>query len=233
MNVYGNTPILNVSNLEESFAWFEKLGWRKRWAYGDPPDFGAVGNTQCEIFLCLDGQGFRRGLVPEAALGDDTSGCWICWLVGSPAEVDAAYVSALQHGMTITEPPADRPWNLRECLVQHPDGHTFRIGAGIGTGQHIIVTEPKLEIKRVDVPVRLETRLAAILLDLAMHKGMTVSECLEEILLHTFERVAGGGVASPHTESTIDYIEALKTRHGVDYDSHASYRFSEKPSARS
>ena len=23
------TPILNVSNIQESFAWFEKLGWKK------------------------------------------------------------------------------------------------------------------------------------------------------------------------------------------------------------
>ena len=42
MNVQRVTPILNVSNLEESFAWFEKLGWKKHWDYGDPPDFGAV-----------------------------------------------------------------------------------------------------------------------------------------------------------------------------------------------
>jgi hypothetical protein len=34
------TPILNVSNIQESFAWFEKLGWKKAWDWGDPPDFG-------------------------------------------------------------------------------------------------------------------------------------------------------------------------------------------------
>jgi hypothetical protein len=26
------TPILNVSDIQESFAWFEKLGWKKGWA---------------------------------------------------------------------------------------------------------------------------------------------------------------------------------------------------------
>ncbi len=31
MDVKGMTPILNVSNLAESFAWFEKLGWKKLW----------------------------------------------------------------------------------------------------------------------------------------------------------------------------------------------------------
>ena len=35
MNVQHVTPILNVRDLEESFAWFEALGWSKDWDYGD------------------------------------------------------------------------------------------------------------------------------------------------------------------------------------------------------
>jgi hypothetical protein len=31
------TPILNVSDLPESFAWFEKRGWKKGWEWGSPP----------------------------------------------------------------------------------------------------------------------------------------------------------------------------------------------------
>ena len=46
------TPILNVSNIQDSFAWFEKLGWEKSWAWGDPPDFGGICAGSCEIFLC-------------------------------------------------------------------------------------------------------------------------------------------------------------------------------------
>lgn len=34
------TPILNVADMERSFAWFEKLGWKKDW--GSPPTFGGV-----------------------------------------------------------------------------------------------------------------------------------------------------------------------------------------------
>ena len=57
---------------------------------------------------------------------------------------------------------------------------------------------------------------------------MTVGETLEETLLHTFEKLPSGGVASPHTEKTLAYIQELKMRHGIDYDCHASYRFVEK-----
>ena len=53
------TPILNVSNIKESFEWFEKLGWKKAWDWGDPPDFGGVCSGECEIFLCENGQGGR------------------------------------------------------------------------------------------------------------------------------------------------------------------------------
>ncbi len=70
--------------------------------------------------------------------------------------------------------------------------------------------------------MRLEKRLAGLLVDLAAHKRMTVGSCLEEILLHTNDGVG------PHTGSTLRYIGELKKKHGIDYDSHGSYRFVEE-----
>ena len=49
MIAHGLTPILNVGDFGASIAWFEKLGWRKLWEYGDPPTFGVVGSGACEI----------------------------------------------------------------------------------------------------------------------------------------------------------------------------------------
>jgi predicted lactoylglutathione lyase len=111
------TPILNVSDLEASFAWFEKVGWRKDWDYGDPPDFGGVVSGAGEIFLCTQGQG--------------QSGTWMAWWLESPAAVDAAYQDALANGVTVIREPRDMPWNLREFHIQHPDGHVFRVGASL------------------------------------------------------------------------------------------------------
>jgi hypothetical protein len=51
---------------------------------------------------------------------------------------------------------------------------------------------------------------------------------LEETLLHTFEKVSSGGVASPHTEQTLFYIQKLRRKHRINYDTHASYRFVER-----
>jgi catechol 2,3-dioxygenase-like lactoylglutathione lyase family enzyme len=114
MQAHGVTPILNVSNLEESFAWFAKLGWRKRWDWGDPPDFGAVGNGPCEIFLSQNGQGAR--------------GFWMTVWV---ADVDAVLETCLAEGILVIRPPRDEPWGVRELHIQHPDGHVFRVSRGI------------------------------------------------------------------------------------------------------
>jgi catechol 2,3-dioxygenase-like lactoylglutathione lyase family enzyme len=131
MKVERVMPVLNVSNIKESFEWFEKLGWKKAWDWGDPPDFGAVSNGKNEIFLCLNGQGSRGGPMPRFVWDDDTGGVWMSWFLGSPAEVDAVYTRALEQGLTVTVPPMDMPWNVRECHIRHPDGHTFRVSGGL------------------------------------------------------------------------------------------------------
>ncbi len=44
----------------------------------------------------------------------------------------------------------------------------------------------------------------------------------EEMLLHTNEGV------EPHTKATLRHIKELREKHGIDYDSHGSYRFVEE-----
>jgi hypothetical protein len=60
-----------------------------------------------------------------------------------------------------------------------------------------------------------------------LHEEARLLARLEEILLHTREPL-GDGVANPHSKSDIAYIQKLKAKHGIDYDSHASYRFVEE-----
>ena len=60
MNVEYINPILNVSDISESFAWFEKWGWKKLWEWGTPSTFWAVGSGECAIFLCQGGM--RAGM---------------------------------------------------------------------------------------------------------------------------------------------------------------------------
>lgn len=103
------------------------------------------------------------------------------------------------------------------------NGTVGRIRDELGVSHATIdQNSPPLEIERVDLAVRLEKRLAALPHDLAEHKHMGINSCLEETLLHTLEGVG------PHSKSDLKHIEKLKKKHGIDYDSHASYRFIER-----
>ena len=127
------TPILNVSNIHESFAWFEKLGWTKAWDWGEPPTFGGVCSGECEIFLCLNGQGGRgtTGLPATFGPGSSEGAEQAVWMSIWVDDVDAVYQRCLEQGLEVTWPPTDMPWHAREMHVRHPDGHVFRVSRGI------------------------------------------------------------------------------------------------------
>ncbi len=131
MSVTAITPILNVSDLEGSFAWFAHFGWKKHWDYGEPPNFGAVVSGKAEIFLCLDGQGARGGPSPREAWDNQAGSTWMSWWVETVGEVDEAYARAVELGIEAAWPPTDMPWNVRECHIRHPDGHTMRVSANL------------------------------------------------------------------------------------------------------
>jgi uncharacterized glyoxalase superfamily protein PhnB len=126
------TPILNVSNIRESFAWFERLGWTKGFDWGDPPTFASVCSGECEIFLCEGGQGGRGKSDVKMTFGEEgdeaaDKGVWMSIWVD---DVDAIHQHCVAQGIEITWPPTDEPWGVREMHVRHPDGHVFRISQG-------------------------------------------------------------------------------------------------------
>jgi catechol 2,3-dioxygenase-like lactoylglutathione lyase family enzyme len=198
-------PTLAVIDVREAVDFYvNKLGFTPGFTWDEPPTIAGVRLDQVEVHL-------RKGKpTPE--------GIAVSFLVG---DADEMYRLHRANGVTITTPPADRPYHLRDYRVRDLYGYELAFG------HYLMPSEPVLEIERVDVPVRLEKRLAALLQDLAAHKHMTLSSCLEETLLHTFEPL-GDGVASPHTQSQLRYIQELKKKHGIDYDCHASYCFIER-----
>ncbi len=132
MKAKGLTPILNVSDIAASFAWFEKWDWRKCWDWGTPATFGAVGSGECEIFLCQGAQGGRgRGANTTTFQqdGDEQAdkGSWMSVWVD---DVDEVHTQCVAAGLEITFPPTDMPWNVREMHLRHPDGHVFRVSRG-------------------------------------------------------------------------------------------------------
>jgi catechol 2,3-dioxygenase-like lactoylglutathione lyase family enzyme len=181
-----------------------KLGFTLGFTWGDPPAIAGVNLGKVQIFL-------EQG-TPNPA------GCSVYFVVSDADELHEFHRAG---GVEVVEPPGDRAYGLRDYRVRDLHGYELNFG------HYIYNVGDPLPIERVDVPVRLERRLAALLHDLARHKRMSLSSCLEEILLHTNEPL-GDGVASPHTARQLRYIQELKVKHGIDYDSHASYRFVER-----
>lgn len=178
-----------------------RLGFRLGFTWGEPATIAGVNLGQVQIFL-------ERG-TPNSST--------VYFVVG---DADELYDFHRANGVEVAQPLDDRPYGIRDYTVRDPYGHHLCFG------HHLLSAGEPLPIERVDVPLRLEKRLAALLYDLAAHKRMSLSSCVEEILLHTNEPL-GDGVASPHTKRTLAYIQELKKKHGIDYDSHASYRFVE------
>jgi predicted enzyme related to lactoylglutathione lyase len=137
MNANCINPILNVSDVSATFAWFEKWGWRKLLDWGTPPAFGAVGSGECTIFLCQGSQGGRGKGANAFTFGPDghegaDKGVWMSVFVD---DVDAIHKQSMAAGLDITFPPTNMPWNVREMHLRHPDGHVFRVSEGIARAE--------------------------------------------------------------------------------------------------
>lgn len=193
-----------VQDVPEAVAFYERtLGFERAFTWGEPVSMAGVRLGQAEIFL-------------EAGT-PNPAGCTLYFVVG---DADELYEFQRGAGVEVVAEPDDRPYGLRDYTVRDLAGYALTFGHYIYT-----VGDP-VPIERVEVTVRLERRLAGVLADLAAHKRMTVGECLEEMILHTNDGVG------PHTPGQLRHIARLKERHGIDYDTHASYRFREKPEGR-
>ena len=190
---------LDVRNLAAALEFYEKkLGFRVGFTWGEPARFAGVNLGKAQIFLKEDD--------PVGAGGE------VYFVVG---DADELYAFHRANGVQVTDEIGDREYGIRDYAVRDLYGHRLVFG------HYIYTVGPKIKVERVEVPVRLEKRLAGLLNDLAEYKRMSVGSCLEEILLHTNDGVG------PHTKSQLKYIEELKKKHGIDYDTHGSYLFEE------
>jgi catechol 2,3-dioxygenase-like lactoylglutathione lyase family enzyme len=196
--IHAGLAVSDISTAVEFYV--KKLGFQQAFTWGEPPTFAGVNLGEAQMFL---GKGTPT---PSSETGA------VYFLVG---DADQLYEFHRANGAEIAQAIDDRPYGIRDYTVRDLYGYYLVFG------HHLFSGGPRLKIELVDVPVRLEKRLAALLRDLAKHKRMSVDGCLEEMLLHTNEGVG------PHTKTTLRHIQELKKQHGIDYDSHASYRFVE------
>ncbi len=108
-------PILYSKDVSKSIVFYtDKLGFDEKWEWDDPPTFGGVSKGEVEIFFSEKGQG--------------NPGTWLFIVVD---DVDEYYEGIKTNGAKIVAPPNNREWNMRELVVEDPDGHIIRFGQRI------------------------------------------------------------------------------------------------------
>ena len=111
----GVVPILYSADVVRSLTYYvEQLAFDDKWEWDHPTTFGGVSKDCVRLFFCLKDQG--------------NPGTWVAINVDN---VDEYYETIKARGAKILSPPGDKEWNMREMLVEDPDGHVIRFGHGI------------------------------------------------------------------------------------------------------
>lgn len=112
MKIEKAIPILYSTDVSASIAYFtQQLKFDNHWEWDNPPSFGGVYRDDVEIFFCKDDQG--------------NPNTWLSIVVDN---VDEYYDLVKNDGAKILSPPDTKEWNMREMLVECPDGHIIRFG---------------------------------------------------------------------------------------------------------
>jgi predicted enzyme related to lactoylglutathione lyase len=109
--------VLAVPDLNSSASYFrDSLGFRLEWPEGTGWQLATRGNVRIMIGHCPDA-------IPPSATGDHSYFGYL-----KVANVDALHEELVSRGAIILQPPANKPYGMREFLVGTPDGHRMMIG---------------------------------------------------------------------------------------------------------
>ena len=124
MTMTSISPVLLVSDLERSVAYFrDKLGFDCE-VYGDPPNFGSASRDNASILLALTNEVER--IVPNWRIVENMWNVYI-----RVDDVDRLYAEVQERGAPIDYTIYDAPHGFREFGVQDPDGHDIGFGQPI------------------------------------------------------------------------------------------------------
>lgn len=118
--VTGSTPIFASSDILTSLAFYkEVLGFQTSWTWGEPPTFGSVSFGPVSIMF---------NLLPELAAKVSGHQHWF-----NVEDADELYAMHIERGAKIVSPIEDRPWGVREYVVEDPDGYHLRFAGPLVT----------------------------------------------------------------------------------------------------
>lgn len=121
--IHGVQPVLPVRDVQAAADWFcRTLGFELDFLHGTPPVHGRVKLGD-----------FSWGAPVYIHLSHSDTSVQPCGAtrlhVGH--DIDGLHAHVLASGATVLQPPTDRPWGLREMVIEAPGGHRLCLGAEI------------------------------------------------------------------------------------------------------
>jgi catechol 2,3-dioxygenase-like lactoylglutathione lyase family enzyme len=201
--LHGVQPVLPVPDVAAAADWFVRvLGFDIDFLMGTPPDYGRVklGDRSWgdPIYIHL------RAAEP----GEPIAPCGETRLhVGHG--IDALHTHVLAQGATVTEPPQDQPWGLREFVMQAPGGHTLVLGGETASAaaEHSAARAPRTVIVAWRAKPGQEAALLPLLrehvpllqsLGLATDRAPMLMQAGGGVMLEAFEWASSAAIERAH-----------------------------------
>lgn len=117
----GISPVLLVSDIDRTVAYYrDRLGFRCE-VYGEPPNFIVANRDEATILLALCDEPAK--IVPNWRIVDKVWNAYI-----RVDDADSVYGEVQERGAGIDYTIYDAPHGFREFGVQDPDGHDIAFG---------------------------------------------------------------------------------------------------------
>lgn len=109
--------VLAVPDLPRTADYFYNvLGFAEDWRDGD--NWRALRRGSVRVMI-----GHCPGVIPPRELGDHSYFAYL-----HTDDIDAFHAEIAARGAIVLQPPADKPWGMREMPVATPDGHRLMVG---------------------------------------------------------------------------------------------------------
>jgi catechol 2,3-dioxygenase-like lactoylglutathione lyase family enzyme len=109
--------VLAVPDLARSADYFQSvLGFSTDWQDGDNWRALSRGSVRVMLGHCPDA-------LPPSQTGDHSYFAYF-----HVDDIDALHAELAPRGAIILQPPADKPWGMREMALATPDGHRMMVG---------------------------------------------------------------------------------------------------------
>ena len=203
--IHGVQPVLPVPDVAAAADWFcRTLGFTVDFLHGEPAVHGRVkagdGSWGQPVYLHLS-----LVAVPVAAGGETRLH------VGH--DIDGLHAHALAQGARVLQPPIDRPWGLREMVLEAPGGHAIRLGAELGHVQPDAPPRPVIACYRPR-PGQADTLRALVQshvpalqrLGLATDRAPLQMVAADGSIVEVFEWVSAAAVAAAHGHPDVQAI---------------------------